>query len=289
MTYTGVSLHELYRQALQDLLDAEPIEGYKATDAEVLGAQFVIADPARNLIGTAARRFNYRYMIAEMLWNTQPTDRVDVLKWVFPGVMEFIEDQREHDLMEIVAWAYGYSVWPGLEMCLQRIQADEGTRRAIIRVQEGHPYIGTPPCLVSAQFIVRGEALHMFVTMRSNDIWRGFPLDVYQFTMWQLIMASKLGLEVGSYTHVANSLHLYKRDRPAVKRFIDAPSFDLVSTIPPPQAYDEIMECLPQRSMAERNNHCTALGPWLETYLNKDTNLMPEEFRYLKEVGFGIW
>lgn len=288
MTYTDASFNDMYRSALGHLLNAEPIDGYKATDAELLGAQFVLADPVRNLIGSPARRFNYRYMIAEMLWNTQPTNRIDVLKWVFPGVMEFIEDQKEHDLMEIAAWAYGYSVHPGLETCWQRIKDDEGTRRAIVRVEEHSPYIGTPPCLVSAQFMVRGEALHMFVTMRSNDIWRGFPLDVYQFTMWQLIMASKLNLEVGSYTHMANSLHLYKRDRSAVKRFLLAPSFDLGSTQPPPHAFDELMDCLAQRSMAERHNHCDALGPLIETYLNHDEG-MPEEFKYLKEAGFGAW
>ena len=48
--------------------------------------------------------------------------------------------------------------------------------------------------------------------MRSNDLWLGFPYDVFQFTCLQVRMAMELGLDIGTYTHIAGSLHLYARD-----------------------------------------------------------------------------
>ena len=48
--------------------------------------------------------------------------------------------------------------------------------------------------------------------MRSNDLWFGFPFDVFQFTCLQVYLAMKLNIGICSYTHIAGSLHLYKRD-----------------------------------------------------------------------------
>jgi thymidylate synthase len=48
--------------------------------------------------------------------------------------------------------------------------------------------------------------------MRSNDIWMGFPYDVFSFTAMQCLMAMELGLGIGTYTHIAGSLHLYERN-----------------------------------------------------------------------------
>ena len=48
--------------------------------------------------------------------------------------------------------------------------------------------------------------------MRSNDVWMGFPYDVFQFTCMQILMSMELGVEIGTYTHIAGSLHLYERN-----------------------------------------------------------------------------
>jgi hypothetical protein len=50
----------------------------------------------------------------------------------------------------------------------------------------------------------------MIVFMRSNDIMFGYPYDVFNFSSLQSIMANKLNIEVGTYTHVVDSFHLYK-------------------------------------------------------------------------------
>ena len=36
--------------------------------------------------------------------------------------------------------------------------------------------------------------------------------DVFQFTCMQILMSMELGIELGTYTHIAGSLHLYGRN-----------------------------------------------------------------------------
>ena len=54
--------------------------------------------------------------------------------------------------------------------------------------------------------------------MRSNDIFRGLPYNLIQFTTLQEIIAGWLGLEVGSYSHTVSSLHVYNSDLDALNK-----------------------------------------------------------------------
>jgi thymidylate synthase len=67
------------------------------------------------------------------------------------------------------------------------------------------------PCYVGFHFTQRNGHLDLMAIMRSNDAWLGAPYDIYAFTSIQRIVAAALGLRLGSYTHVAGSLHLYRK------------------------------------------------------------------------------
>jgi thymidylate synthase len=60
----------------------------------------------------------------------------------------------------------------------------------------------------------------MLVYMRSNDVFLGLPHDVFCFTMLQEIIAASLGAKIGTYTHLAGSLHLYDDKRKAAEKFL---------------------------------------------------------------------
>ena len=47
------------------------------------------------------------------------------------------------------------------------------------------------PCTVSLQFLIRENKLHLFVNMRSNDVFLGLPHDIFCFTMIQEIIANQ--------------------------------------------------------------------------------------------------
>ena len=67
------------------------------------------------------------------------------------------------------------------------------------------------PCTISVNFLIREGRLDCTVYMRSSDIWFGVGgINVYEWTVLQEILARLLGVKVGAYYHVANSLHIYE-------------------------------------------------------------------------------
>jgi thymidylate synthase len=61
----------------------------------------------------------------------------------------------------------------------------------------------------------------MITFMRSNDIYLGLPHDLFSFTMLQEIVALSLDLNLGSYTHIVGSLHLYKDNIDKLDTFLE--------------------------------------------------------------------
>jgi hypothetical protein len=65
---------------------------------------------------------------------------------------------------------------------------------------------------LTVQFIVRDDKLHVQTSMRSNDVVLGIPYDWWMMSRLGISVASSLGVDLGSYTHVVGSMHLYDRD-----------------------------------------------------------------------------
>ena len=59
---------------------------------------------------------------------------------------------------------------------------------------------------------VRQGKLEWSQIMRSNDVLLGMPYNFIQFTGLQEILAGWLELDIGTYNHYSDSLHLYNRD-----------------------------------------------------------------------------
>ncbi len=113
--------------------------------------------------------------------------------------------------------AYGPRVGEQILHVVERLRNDPDTRQAIAVIYAPEDTHSRPrsldyPCTLNLHFIVRNGALCLHVNMRSNDIWLGWPYDLFQFTQLQCSVANALGLPVGNYVHVANSLHLYEHN-----------------------------------------------------------------------------
>ena len=121
-------------------------------------------------------------------------------------------------LRSSVFWgAYGPRVAGDVGNLVELLKQDPDSRQAVLTLFDADRDLGRVdqldlPCTVAVQFMLRAGALEMFVTMRSNDVWLGLPYDLGQFTMLQAAVAQALGAEMGTYTHVAGSMHLYERD-----------------------------------------------------------------------------
>jgi thymidylate synthase len=100
----------------------------------------------------------------------------------------------------------------------------QDSRRAVVQIFDRHDILKEYediPCTCTLQFMRRGDKLHMFTSMRSNDVYKGMTHDFFCFTMLQEIVARSLGLDVGIYKHAVGSLHLYLKDRDFVRQFLE--------------------------------------------------------------------
>lgn len=186
---------------------------------ETLGVSFTIKDPRRRWIYNSARGFKHQYAIAEALWYLTGNDSTEWISYYAPFWRDISDDGATANS------AYGarifkphrriadgrFSQWDWAKSELQR---DPDSRRAIIHIKSPIDSIDAfkdVPCTLALQFLIRDEALHLVVNMRSSDLILGIANDVPAFTILQELMALELGVKLGEYIHISNSLHVYER------------------------------------------------------------------------------
>lgn len=183
--------------------------------AEVINAITVIEDPTKNIMTNSIRKLSMRYAIGEMLWYLSGNSELKAIQNYTKAWDRMSDDGKtvNSNYGFLIKDAYGFDQY---EYCKELLRRDMNSRQAIIHIKTPRNTIENPTndlnCTVCLQFLVRDGKLYCTTYMRSNDLWLGFPYDVFQFTCIQIRMAMELGLNIGSYTHIAGSLHIYERD-----------------------------------------------------------------------------
>lgn len=178
---------------------------------ELLGAHLCLTEPRRRFVAVPpARLLNPAFAVAEALWILSGSDD----SWIFTynrSLRQYADNGR-------LQGAYGPRLrrWRGEVDQLHRVRAlltgDPDSRQAVIQIYDpqldtrGHRDV---PCTLNYRFFIRHGRLDMHTTMRSNDVWLGLPYDLFTATLLQELMSGWLGVELGSYHHHVDSLHLY--------------------------------------------------------------------------------
>ena len=72
------------------------------------------------------------------------------------------------------------------------------------------------PCLITIHPRIRGEQLDMFAYIRTNEMFRAWPLNAAGLRYFQCRFAEELGIVVGELTITSGSAHVYDTDWPAI-------------------------------------------------------------------------
>lgn len=102
-----------------------------------------------------------------------------------------------------------------LEFVIDELKRCKYSRRAVISLRSGQDmsvFATDPACLNHIQLLIRDGKLHCKVLFRSNDATEATFMNAFAIIQIQKMVADKLGVPVGSYTHRANSFHCYEKD-----------------------------------------------------------------------------
>jgi len=66
------------------------------------------------------------------------------------------------------------------------------------------------PCVVLVYPQIVDGKFHLFVVMKTNDLYNAWPENAYALTLLQKYMADEIGVKTGSYTHFSVSMQIYQ-------------------------------------------------------------------------------
>lgn len=179
---------------------------------EIINATTIINNPTNNIMKNDVRKLSMKYAIGEMLWYMSGQPLLKEIQKYGKGWDRMTDDgiHVNSNYGYCISRKYGFDQW---EWVKEELIKNPNSRRAVIHIKEPSDKESKDVnCTVCLQFFIRDNKLYLTTYMRSNDIWMGFPYDVFQFTCMQILMSMELELELGTYTHIAGSLHLYERN-----------------------------------------------------------------------------
>ncbi len=106
---------------------------------------------------------------------------------------------------------------------IEQLKETPFTRRAVAMTWnvEKDRKSNHPPCLVYHHFIVRHGKLYLTAVIRSNDIFKAWPLNAFALNELLKYVCKETKLSYGNLTVISNSAHVYETDWEEAKKVIE--------------------------------------------------------------------
>lgn len=218
-----LTINLAYKNVCRDLLEkGERIESDNTTRGsytELNNYMFTIDDISKDVVDLKTRNISTNYLAGELLWYWSSSNKLDFIN-NFSKFWNKISDDGETSNS-----AYGYILrkkfgFDQIEKVIELLNKDPSSRRAVVNLNiPNENVIETKDeiCTIALAFNIRHGKLNCTTMMRSNDVVFGLTYDLTYFISIQKYIADALGVEYGSYTHFAISMHVYDRDLELVK------------------------------------------------------------------------
>jgi thymidylate synthase len=221
--FEGETADQIWREAAAVLGGAD---GYLREESrlgparELLHSTFHLKNPRQRWILSRLPAMNPAFAIVEAVWILLGRNDAALVNFWNPLLPNF----AGHD--EVYHGAYGYRLrhslgFDQIEQAYRALESNRDTRQVILQIwdsrldfpdAQGRPRNADIPCNVCAMPKIRKGKLEWLQVMRSNDLFLGTPHNFVQFTTLQEVVAGWLGVELGSYAQISDSLHLYEKD-----------------------------------------------------------------------------
>lgn len=225
--FSGTNIAQMYYSIAQAFGSGTlPISETRIGPARDLGVSTLsLSDPRQRWQTGRSPSINPAFAVAEAIWIVCGRDDLAFLLPWNTSYGKFVGHDAE------VVGAYGRRLCGRSSNQLFRAYTalkNNPTSRQVV-LQIWNPDLDLPdelgrashtsvPCNICSFLKVRDDRLHWTQILRSNDFYLGVPYNFVQFTFLQEIIAGWLGLDLGTYTHFADSLHCYEADLELVMR-----------------------------------------------------------------------
>ncbi len=176
---------------------------------------------------------------------------------------------------DVVTVAYGYR-WrkhfgrDQIGKLIALLAEDPSSRHGVVITWDAaHDGLGgvakkNVPCPYTFTVNIIGGRLHLHNIVRSNDMVLGFPADVAGFALLQCILAQKLGVQPGIYTHSISNAHIYDNHYDGAKEMISRT-----------HEHKPIVATLPENTFDRSENKDRAVTDEMISILEKQYDPLP--------------
>jgi thymidylate synthase len=203
-----------YKSLLKDIMIKGTAEVNQRTGHEtkaLAGLGFSIDLEKDGFPLLALRKIPTKIFIAEQIWFVSGARKPEVFLRDYTRIWDDFTNPGD-----VVTVAYGYKL----------LQKDPSSRHGVIVTWDpasdglGGVSKGNVPCPYTFTVNIIGGKLNLMNIVRSNDMILGFPHDVAGFALLQLMLAQKLGVKPGVYTHMIANAHVYDIHYDAAKTLV---------------------------------------------------------------------
>ncbi len=161
------------------------------------------------------RQIPIKMFVAEQIWFLAGVRKPEDFLRNFTKIWDIFTNPGD-----VVTVAYGYR-WrrhfgrDQIKLLVELLQKEPSSRQAVIvtwdPAQDGLSLFKKKnvPCPYTFTVNIVGGRLHLHNIVRSNDVVLGTPADVAGFALLQCILAQKLGVRPGIYSHSISNAHVY--------------------------------------------------------------------------------
>jgi len=220
---------EMYQSMLKRIMEEGVREKNQRTGHETIalpGMHLSIDIEKEGFPLLTLRKIPVKMFVAEQIWFISGARKPADFLRDFTKIWDSFTNPAD-----VVTVAYGYR-WrkhfgrDQLGLLVDLLKKDPSSRHGVIvtwdPAQDGLGGIkkANVPCPYTFTVNIIDGRLHLHNMVRSNDMVLGFPSDVAGFALLQCILAQKLGVGVGVYSHSISNAHVYDNQLEAVQELL---------------------------------------------------------------------
>lgn len=172
------------------------------------------------------RKIPIKMFVAEQIWFISGARKPEIFLRDYTKIWDYFTNPGD-----VVTVAYGYR-WrkhfgrDQLALLIDLLQKEPSSRHGVVvtwdPAQDGLSLVKKKnvPCPYTFTVNIINGRLHLHNIVRSNDIILGMPADVAGFALLQCILAQKLGVKPGVYSHSVSNAHIYDNHYDGAKEIL---------------------------------------------------------------------